>query len=540
MKKNKYCISLFLILFFAVVLPAQKSNNIDQIVKKASNLRERGMTKDAVKLLSDAVKANPESDKLFFELGKAWGQAAQKASEKSDMMAAMAGVNNGLDALEKAVQLNPDNLEARIYYGIFAVNVPGFFGKGPKGIENLEYALKIIKDDPETEITVLQFLGKGYRDAGMFDKAVKTWDRALKLNPPEKTAAYIRENLDDAKKRLKDSKKSDKTKSIKTDSNADFKSLYKSAEQSLNKGDLKSAERFAQAALKINSNSADLHLLLGKIYQYDAEKGYDQRVYEDTNTRSDLAFKCARHFEKAYNLKPDDPEIALYFATSAVMMPFFVNKIDKGISVLEQLRKRDDLDKSTRTQVFYTLGFAYRKKGNAMWMKLIKDFPDAEEANQVYKEFGLREQVHNISKKAKHKVTISFHLGLQDELPPQTAVWVEDENGKFVKTVYVSGFSGYAKEKQVNLPIWAVDSKFETCGTTGASIDWGRHVFEWDLTDKTGSKVKPGKYIIKVESSWWPSMRYGRAETEVTVGKKPYKSTTENKPFIPWLLVEYK
>ena len=158
----------------------------------------------------------------------------------------------------------------------------------------------------------------------------------------------------------------------------------------------------------------------------------------------------------------------------------------------------------------------------------------------VYNEFGLRKTDHSTDENLKHRVKISFHLGFQDELPPQTAVWIEDEKGAFIKTVYVSGFSGYAKEKQVDLPIWANKSEFETNGTTGASIDWGKHTFLWDLTDKNNKKVKSGKYTVIVESSWWPSMKYARAEAVIRIGKKKNQVLKDNKPFIPWLFVEYK
>jgi hypothetical protein len=52
-------------------------------------------------------------------------------------------------------------------------------------------------------------------------------------------------------------------------------------------------------------------------------------------------------------------------------------------------------------------------------------------------------------------LTIGFIMGYRDELAPQTAVWIQDQAGAFVKTVYVSGFSGNAKMKQVDLPVYA-------------------------------------------------------------------------------------
>jgi len=514
------------------------NDNLELMIKKAVALRDNGNAEKAVEILNRAIAENPNSDRAYFELGKTWAEVAQTASQKSDMMAAMQGVNKGFEALDKAIKLNPNNIEARIYYGIFAVNVPSFFGKTEAGIENLEKALALIKNDKDTEITILQFLGIGYRNSGKNSKAVKVWKKALKLNPPEKTAEFIKKNLDELSEKAEIStvKKSFK----KADSLDDIDELIGLAEKSLEKGDLKRAEEFALKALKIDNERADLHFLIGKIYQQDAENGYDERIYQDTNTRSDLAFKLAKHFEEAHRLDPDNYEIAVYYATASVMMPFFVGRMDEGIRILENLKERSDIDDSLKTHVLYVLGYAYRKKGNAVWMSLVKNYPNCEATKEVYKEFGLKEDDYSDNVNSKHKVLISFHIGLQDELAPQTAVWIEDEDGNFVKTVYVSGFSGYAKEKQVNLPIWAHDSKFETCGTTGASIDWGKHTFAWDLTDVNGKKVKSGNYTVKVEVSWWPSMRYARAEARILVGKKKNLVITDAKPLIPWLSVEYK
>jgi hypothetical protein len=135
---------------------------------------------------------------------------------------------------------------------------------------------------------------------------------------------------------------------------------------------------------------------------------------------------------------------------------------------------------------------------------------------------------------------VTFHMGFMDELAPQTAVWVEDPEGNHVKTLYVSGFSGYAKEKQVVLPHFAERTSFETDGTTGASIDWGKHIYVWDLTGHDGKPVKKGTYKIKVEISWWPTMKYGLAEADIQVGKKPQEVIVSKKPFIPLLKVAYQ
>jgi hypothetical protein len=225
------------------------------------------------------------------------------------------------------------------------------------------------------------------------------------------------------------------------------------------------------------------------------------------------------------------------YGLMCVQMPFFVGKTDEGLSILEAMSKEAGLPDSIRNEATYQLGFGLRKKGRGVWADFVKNNPDAEQASSVYREYGLRE--NSSESKAGEKVRVQFHLGFQDELEPQTGLWIEDAEGRFVKTLYVSGFSGFAKEKQVVLPEFAARTKFETDGNTGVSIDWGKTAFDWDLTGASGKRVKPGVYTIRLEVSWWPSMRYETADAKIRVGGKAGETTVSRDPLIPRLRVQY-
>jgi hypothetical protein len=137
-------------------------------------------------------------------------------------------------------------------------------------------------------------------------------------------------------------------------------------------------------------------------------------------------------------------------------------------------------------------------------------------------------------------LAIDFVLGFRDELEPQTAVWIEDKDGNFVKTIYVSGFSGHAKEREVRLPKWANSSKFgDVDAVTGASINLGHHIYVWDLKDSLGRRVKAGKYVVKVEVAYWPSMQYQLVSAAVTLEEKGDRIIVEQGKFIPYLEVNY-
>lgn len=135
---------------------------------------------------------------------------------------------------------------------------------------------------------------------------------------------------------------------------------------------------------------------------------------------------------------------------------------------------------------------------------------------------------------------LSVVLAFRDELAPQTAVWIENSDGEFVKTVYVSGFCGFAKEKQIDLPQWGKKSEFrDVDGVTSASIDQGHHIYVWDLKDFQGKKVAPGKYRVRVETHFWPSGMYQRVDTHITVGSAADSAVREKGNLIPFLKVDF-
>ena len=104
----------------------------------------------------------------------------------------------------------------------------------------------------------------------------------------------------------------------------------------------------------------------------------------------------------------------------------------------------------------------------------------------------------------------------------------------------MSGFSGFAKEKQVNLSEWAESSKFrDVDAVTAASINIGHHIFVWDLKDYQGNKVKTEEYVVKVETAYWPSMEYQLVSANIMIGKNDSRIVVEESNLIPYLEVKY-
>ena len=102
----------------------------------------------------------------------------------------------------------------------------------------------------------------------------------------------------------------------------------------------------------------------------------------------------------------------------------------------------------------------------------------------------------------------------------QYAVWIENEKGEVVKTLFVTSFTtkgrvrgneqpmrGYVKRPNC-VPTWVKTVKANDLSdqqldaVTGATPQaGGQQTFTWDFTDQQGKKVKQGKYRVMVEAT---------------------------------------
>jgi hypothetical protein len=124
------------------------------------------------------------------------------------------------------------------------------------------------------------------------------------------------------------------------------------------------------------------------------------------------------------------------------------------------------------------------------------------------------------NKKAK-SLEVSFNY--QKQAGPgsnQYAVWIENEKGEVVKTLFVTSYTtkgrvrgseqpmrGYVKRPNC-VPTWVKTIKAESLSdqqldaVTGATPQAnGKQTFTWDFTDQQGKKVKDGNYCVKVEAT---------------------------------------
>ncbi len=530
-------------------LPAQ-DKPLSQYISEAAALRDQGKLQEGIEVMKKAVEAYPNSPDAHLQYGLAQGSLAQNSG---DMTVALKAVADAFGEMDKALALDPNHLETHLYYGAWGVAVPPFLKRYDAGVMHLETVLKLLEsggqENDQIKSAAYLNLGTGYKLQKKYTQSIDAFTRVLEMVQEGEVAAAARRGLEEVKnaqahsvkikaKEEADSPAVSALKSKLKENPGDFGLHVQIGKAYFDEEKYMMAAEVLRQALKIDSTNAEAQYLLARAVMQEASLGYDDRVYDDQSLRTGLAFESCELLEKAYRLAPDRPEIALDFAIAAIEMPFFVKKIDQGLALLEEMIQDPRLDEATKQKALYYLGYGYRKKGNAVWMKIASRYPKSEYNALIFTEYGLRESGAAKSV-GKEQVLITFHIGFMDELAPQTAVWIEDAQGNWVKTLYVSGFAGHAREKQVNLPDWAKKSNFETDGTTAASIDWGKHTFSWDLTDHKGQKVNPGTYRVQVEISWWPTMKYGRKYVDITVGKKSQSIEVAQEPWIPRLRVDY-
>lgn len=538
---------IFILIFSSGFL---KSQTLDEYIKKAGDFQKSYELDKAVNIMSEAVKKYPKKADAYSYLGLYIGM---QAGVTKDFMEAGKKINKSFEMLDKAVLLDPKNPTPRFHRGLMGVNIPEFLGKLDSGINDLEILIKITKESPEKVskdilISTYNFLAKGYQKKKEKRRAMLAWKKVIELAPGSDLAKKAEENIKKISK-VKIDKKVEKRKTdspeivrlkkqVKNKPNSSAL-LIKLCKAYMDKKDFEEARKILKKSIEIDSKNIEVYKLLIFVIKELAAKGYDERIYEDTNLRTNLAFELMRFIDKACAIAPDDVEIRFLRGITGVEMPFFVNKLEQAIKDLTWISKRDVLE-SYKAKALFWLGKAYQKKAMSYWIKVVTKYPKSEASKYVFS--GLRPKIEHldISKYEMPVITIDFLLGFRDELAPQTVVWIENKEGKFVKTIYVSGFSGYSKEQQINLPKWSKSSSFvDVDGITSASIDLGHHIYVWDLKDISGKSVNPGEYVIKIEVSYWPSMEYQLVSAAINIGKDEDRVVIEQGDLIPYLEVKY-
>jgi tetratricopeptide (TPR) repeat protein len=536
---------VLLVMCFATLVSAE---TLDQYVEKASGYREAGALDEAAAIMKEAIAEHPDSAIAYAYLGLYRGM---QAGATDNFMEAGRLSTESFELLDRAVELDPRHPRARLYRGIMGVRVPEFLGKLPGAIEDLETIIDLHGENPEMVSGELMtkaysMLGEGYAKTGDEKKAVSAYEMVIALAPGTPEAGVAESAIADLTGKPEVEEMEEPMRSveeIKRDLESDPEDSDRLAELGrayLEAGEFEQAEKTLREAIELDPENPDAYkwLMIG-IGEAMSGELYDERIHEDTDWATKLVFELVGLADKAVELAPEDMESRLFRGIMDIQMPFFSGKLDQGIADL-QVVIDSDAPADVKAQANYWLGYAYQKMGTTYWIKVLTDYDDEEAAQMALQ--AMRPPIRRLdpSEIETPAVVIDFSLGFRDELPPQTAIWVETPTGDFVRTLYVSGFSGHAREVQIVLPVWAATSDFAGAdAVTGASIDTGQHIYVWDLKDGSGKPVEPGEYVIKVETHFWPSMKYEMTSGMVAVGGDSTQKVTQEGTFIPFLELRY-
>jgi tetratricopeptide (TPR) repeat protein len=535
---------LVTLLVGTLVCAAAQAKPLDTYIEEAQSLYRAGDPVKAYAAMEAALAEYPDNATVYAYLGLYKGAQAGTAT---NIMEAGSLSNESFVLLDRAIAIDSLDAPARFYRGLMGVRVPEFLGKLDAGVRDLEWVLVINDRFPgevsgDMLVTAYDFLGEGYQKQGNTGGAETAWRKVIELAPGSDLARAEEARLAE----LSGATRAQPQAAVPTAPSrpqtpatpADVAALMDEGRALMDARDYPAAEKIFREVITLDSTNAIAYRLAGTAMSL-ADQGYDSQIAEDTTQRTNLVFEAMRLLDKSVALDPNDMETRLLRGLMGVQFPFFVNKLDTGIQDLQMVIASGS-STSMKAQAKYWLGFGYQKKGMTYWTQVVNENLDDEAVALALNSMPPTVDHFNRLSHPGPVVVVEFLLGFYDDLPPQTAVWVETDKGALVKTLYISGFSGHAKQVQVVLPVYAAETGYaDVDAVTGASIDVGNHIYTWDLKDSAGKQVAPGRYTVKVEVTHWPTMKYQLAEIELEVGGGRTEQVVEEGDYIPYLRVQY-
>ena len=116
----------------------------------------------------------------------------------------------------------------------------------------------------------------------------------------------------------------------------------------------------------------------------------------------------------------------------------------------------------------------------------------------------------------------------------QFAIWIEDEDGDYIATVFATRYTarGGYEQRPLSLPKWRETADWDQAepgyvdAVSGATPLSGWHIAVWDCRDEHGRPVAPGRYIYRMEGNiFWENMVIWTGEIEIN--ESPDQSQAE-------------
>lgn len=476
------------------------AQSVEEVIKQADECMSQGEYTAAAELLEKSIEANPNSADLLAQYGICLSKQAGSAS----MMKAGMLSEQAFKQFDAALKIEPRHMKATLYRGILSIQVPSFMGKLHQGIKDLEDVRSKYGATPALYITSNYYLGIGYQKNEETAKAADAFHYIV---------LYARDSqfYDDAKQRYE---------ALQADTTQDSqKDHYTLGMRALEDGDYGNAVEHLRQASRQQPENLTLHMSLARALGEVAQQGYDNTIADDVTARAGIANEIHDVLSHCVELAPQDEDIRFLRGSVAIHLPFFVNSLQTGIDDLEYLSKEAQ-SAEIRSKAAYLLKQAKdRKKTDELAQEGYMAQSDAEK-QQLLSQFITTDSPLHQQKPLGACLQVDLTIGYRDQIAPQTAVWVEDTEGNYLATLYVSGFAANVKEKQVHLPAWAKSSQFSGIdAVTGASIDCGSHRLFWDFTDLAGRPFTQTSFVLKSEICHWPHVQYTQQALAVDLNR---------------------
>jgi len=130
------------------------------------------------------------------------------------------------------------------------------------------------------------------------------------------------------------------------------------------------------------------------------------------------------------------------------------------------------------------------------------------------------------AQQAAAEITFSY-TKLSGSASNQFAIWIENAQGKYIKTLYATHFTanGGWSRRPSSIPMWVKQSGLsdmtpvQVDAVSGATPKTGTISYKWDGTDSRGAAVPAGDYVIILEGTLrWENQVYYRAPIRLGQG----------------------
>ncbi len=192
-----YRLVFLLLLFFNVVF-ADVDGSLKQaemLYKKLVNSGDKKSLEKAEMLIKDILKEDAKNAKALMILG---GIYTLKGKYSKMPWNKMKHVKRGLAYMDKAVNLEPENIGLRIERAFNNMNLPSFFGRKTVVEKDFDFIFSNNKFQyfpPEIKQKIYLQAGIFYKNNSHLEKAKKMWENVLAIDNKSELAANASEYL---------------------------------------------------------------------------------------------------------------------------------------------------------------------------------------------------------------------------------------------------------------------------------------------------------------------------------------------------------